>query len=369
MNRREPKQRLSPWRVRSQPGAASGFTLIELLVVTALIAILAGILCPMILRARAKARMVRCAANLHSIGKAYTTSLIESSGYLLDAFYLFDPSEDSPLVTLRNAVETDPCAIADLGSVAVLLCPSDNQPVGILGRSDTGESVTALTSYAYNVALPLLFANASRVDNPSGVVTFYDGDAASLAGTWLHYLGWAEHTVRKRHIGQANYLYLDGHVETLPAFPAIAFEAGGQLLAPPYWIGSMIAGRINVNPGNSPNDRIEFYMNTGAGQELYQNDLVADEPLSGEGFHPDHLEYAGPATVLRVKPKALGLMKDLVLLVDGRPFTLPINRRSTISSDSMTVHLYNDRRNRHGKAVGKWWVQINAQEATITTED
>lgn len=58
----------------------TGFTLIELLVVIAIIAILAAILFPMFLSAKANAKRTACASNLKQIGTALTLYMDEYSG-------------------------------------------------------------------------------------------------------------------------------------------------------------------------------------------------------------------------------------------------------------------------------------------------
>lgn len=59
-----------------------GFTLIELLVVIAIIAILAGILFPVFVKTKEKARMASCASNLKQLGTAFEMYRTDADGKL-----------------------------------------------------------------------------------------------------------------------------------------------------------------------------------------------------------------------------------------------------------------------------------------------
>ena len=69
---------LSPARRPARPG---GFTLIELLVVIAIIAILAGMLLPVIARAKEAGRRIHCLNNLRQLGLSLIMYVDENEGY------------------------------------------------------------------------------------------------------------------------------------------------------------------------------------------------------------------------------------------------------------------------------------------------
>jgi len=349
-------------------------TLVEMLVVMGICVVLALLLVPVVLRSRANARTVVCANTLNGLGQTYAICLMETGNYLPDAYYTLEISDGSYQVVLRDPETNQPDRLFRDGGSQSLVCPSDDQPVEVLGRTRTGATLAVGSSYGYNVFLPIAFRNASRVTQPVNTVTFYDGDAASIVGDWEYSHGWAEDTIRYRHRGTANYLFLDGHVEHSARFLAHAFDGGVGWLAlngestgdgdDPEWDGGLgmgIGGSLNINPNNA---HMEFTLTLPDGYQITRDDLHSDNPHQHhDGFHPDYLEYTGPAARIRVKPK--GNANQNSLIVNGNIYSLENKHLYIITSDTMTVRLYNDKRNGKGKAMGKWWIEINAEDAAI----
>lgn len=111
------------------------------------------------------------------------------------------------------------------------------------------------------------------------------------------------------------------------------------------------AGDININPNNSPDN--EFMLVASDGTFLTRDDL-----------HQDQSDRDGTAYVIRLKPKGSGSQNGLT--VDGATYTLANNNTYTFfSSAGMDYSLVNDNRNPQGKAVGKWWININGSSVSI----
>jgi prepilin-type processing-associated H-X9-DG protein len=288
--------------------------MIEMIVVLAICAILAASLMPLLLKARGEARRVVCADNLSRIGIAVNTVLPNKSGYFTNGFYNVTNIQDGTWwVGLRNQWDdTDPMVQADIEGV--YSCPSATGFVTLTGADGDGKRVEFATTYAQNVELPIIAANIARVPEPSTRVILYDGDAASVVGRWQHTLNWPEGTINRRHNKMANFLFLDGHVETNGTFRAEPFhgcpmgrtpfegqgliEGASETSGPSSWV---LLASVDIHPesnnvGNEGNtvqckitipagygggwiDTSKLYL-VGAAGNSFDTPLPAVEPIS-----------------------------------------------------------------------------------------
>jgi len=175
--------------VESRPPIA--FTLIELLVVIAIIAILAGLLLPVLGRAKDKAHNVKCLSNLKQLGVAL---------YM----YVEDHESKMPFAERRPTTPVDPTnvhpRIVDVlsknmgGVTAVFRCPKDR-----FGWFENEGS-----SYEWNYAV-----NGRRIEVPATIAGVQiTSERARLMYDYENFHSGSTN-------GTKNVLYGDGHVETL----------------------------------------------------------------------------------------------------------------------------------------------------------
>jgi prepilin-type N-terminal cleavage/methylation domain-containing protein/prepilin-type processing-associated H-X9-DG protein len=224
---------------KTAPGARSGFTLVELLVVIAIIGILASILFPVFVRARAEGKRTTCLSNLRQIGDAAQIYADDSEGYL-PMGHVVTSGYGAPASPTYWYRAMQPL----LSSAQLVRCPSDPDVTAYLpernGPSagyETPEAGAAVyTSYLINGVFTDRWGSRPRtrmsgVRHPCDTILFSERNTRQLSRLgWSNdddYHPWERATgedglpvfwgpnggmAAARHSGGADYLYADGHV-------------------------------------------------------------------------------------------------------------------------------------------------------------
>lgn len=241
------------------------FTLIELLIVIAIIAILAGMLLPALNTARNKAKTISCQGRLKTLSHALNQYSLNFQDYLLP-HYLGNSGESFKFGSYWFGVLCDlPPKLNDAsdeaarrrGSTYGLMWGADNKAHAPIGDFTCSAATTGIcwsggtgaytrTFYQLNQALhggpyskdhpehDLPFFKIVRLKVPSRAISIVESGKntsscviSSNAATVLNYT---------RHDGKTNFLYSDGHVNSMTrsAASAIKNEAGKYL---PFQVG------------------------------------------------------------------------------------------------------------------------------------
>ncbi len=192
------------------------FTLIELLVVIAIIAILAGLLLPALSSAKKQAQKIKCTGNMKQCGLAINFYTDDWKGYFPPVHGVNPYSSPAPATKEWWQYLDDQNMKREY-----LLCPADPAVQegfddGIVDAYDwsTRESYNWNGMYSFGQKKDFLKDSSKRLivseRADSGDVLNHQGYPAFKAvGVW-------EGKIKKdRHSKLSNYLFVDGHVESL----------------------------------------------------------------------------------------------------------------------------------------------------------
>jgi prepilin-type N-terminal cleavage/methylation domain-containing protein/prepilin-type processing-associated H-X9-DG protein len=187
--------------------ARRGYTLVEVMVAVAVLAVCASLIMPSLDRMKAKAQRSACVSHLRQIGTASLTYHADR-GTILPWYTNADGYWWNALTPYLGADRK------------IFHCPAD--------KAYREFALDSTISYGWNYKLtghgdsganPNDFVRIATYSRPGQVPIATDGPGGPVAGqedSWGYIDERAVHTADpKRHEGQGNTLYLDGHVEAL----------------------------------------------------------------------------------------------------------------------------------------------------------
>lgn len=222
--------------VRKSAGRRSGgFTLIELLVVVAIIAVLMAILLPSLGRAREQAKNVACASNVRQMATGFQAYSTEWNGYMPTCDYVRNASSSPQYGHMWLTVAAPYMGITKKDPIwvnvaKITTCPASTRAPGQVRRDYTLNMQMMHFNGAGKGYSP---AKITNFENPARAVCLFD--AGQKVGGGEPYASYAKSEISdfsvggygpssnyyfaEVHMGMANVMFYDGHVEGIKFQP------------------------------------------------------------------------------------------------------------------------------------------------------
>lgn len=206
-----------------RPRRTAGFTLIELLVVIAIIAILASIAIPALASARVRSAGVACAGNLRQLGAAIHLYCADNDGAFPRSFHSAGAHREPGWVASIGPYLGTPEDSSTGGAGKIFRCPADANPdreAASYGLNVCFELTPDGDDY---LGAPASWRKVVGVTAPNRTILLAEVRSAAGGMAADHFMchQWSSVAAAKnavahdRHDGRSNYLFVDGHVESL----------------------------------------------------------------------------------------------------------------------------------------------------------
>lgn len=189
--------------IRSPKLTCRAFTLIELMVVIALIGIIAGLLLPVLAKAKGKAQRIKCVSNLRQVGLSFTVF----AGEHRSQFPMRVPRRDggsAEYVRLGQTWRHFQVMSNQLVVPDIIICPSDRLKFSTNWAQLSNSNVSYFVSVDARPGQSLHILAGDRNLTNRTVSTY----GASVVTTNSE-IGWTP----ELHVFSGNLLFADGHVD------------------------------------------------------------------------------------------------------------------------------------------------------------
>lgn len=234
----------------------SEFTLIELLIVIAMIVILAGLLLPMLNRARDRAKTIDCGSRLRQMSLATDQYASDNDGSIefSQGRYRAERADGNSSAFFGPITKREALMGTILGYLGVPVAPStdfanlDKRILCPAGRRDGNgtycvkDEKAPNNSYGFNTYIVAAGEQIKgrgtpyrKIRRPSNRLLLFDLSTIDLLGAYpsIYQRTYTYDNVYlpRRHSGSANIAFADMHVETVPHAELLTFRSGSYTAA------------------------------------------------------------------------------------------------------------------------------------------